>query len=245
MKCSGFLFGVAIMQPNQVIFNGVPNKFKPVITMILREWGELVEYAGSVYPISLKNRGREIAERDRQKRALETGAASGQPIARVTTAEAGNLVIVHLFLRSDAHSYVEYEYGRIQAQLAPDDKSFLTMAFEDGHQDKMQERWEKMIGKLTEQGWIKPPFVTANINAQPAKRIRSNCVKNVAFAIHLMNTESIGLSAAARRAHTHTGTINNRKDDPKVIEWVKIFKDDPQQATKMKQELAKKKQSKK
>ncbi len=58
------------------------------------------------------------------------------------------------------------------------------------------------------------------------------------FAIHLMNTENIGKKAAARRACPSTTTIDNRQNDPKVVEWVNLFKNDKQQETKMRQELA-------
>lgn len=75
----------------------------------------------------------------------------------------------------------------------------------------------------------------------PRKRIRSDRVRNVAFAIHLMNTENIGKKTAARRACTSTATIDNRQNDPKVAEWVERFKTDKQQETKMRQELANKK----
>jgi hypothetical protein len=79
----------------------------------------------------------------------------------------------------------------------------------------------------------------------PTKRLRSDRVKNIAFAIYLMNSEEIGVRTAARRAQTNAETINRRKDDPKVIEWVRRFEDDNQQATKMRQDLAKNKQSQK
>jgi hypothetical protein len=141
------------MPLDTVTFNGVPTKFVTVAKVLLKEWGELAKY---VPPMYLE--GNHDA-RARQEKALASGTASGQSLARVKSDTTDNLATIHFYLHS-GQPHAEYEYGRIEAQIAPNDKSYLTMTFEDGHQDKMQVRWERMKRELIEQGWVKPPFAT-------------------------------------------------------------------------------------